>query len=171
MPCSGPRGCVRGFSELSVLSCWWDVAGVQGESTSPRGQTLRSQSGRPTSSRIVPEVTESCPGHDHSHVHLPSLPRLPRAGTMQGPLGRLPGLCCDLSTWETRLHCQTPAPCFISNAGMQGGAPGPRFHICFCSCVTAGTGPGVCPGTSRQACRVRGLGAGAFLLRRNPGNT
>ena len=109
---------------------------------------MRSQSGQLTSTRIALEVTEGRSGHAHSHAHLPSLPRLPRAGTMQGPLGCLPGLCCDFSTWETRLRCQTPAPCFISNAGVQDGVPGPRFHnFRSCSCLTAGTGPGVCPGT------------------------
>lgn len=72
-PCSGPRGRIRGFSELSVLSCWWDVAGIQGESTSPRGQTLRSQSSRPTSSRIVPASPErgrrQLPCGIHSPLH------------------------------------------------------------------------------------------------------
>ena len=54
----------------------------------------------------------------------------------------------DLTLPHTRLCCQTPAPCFISNAGMRDGVPGPRFHhVRSCSCLTVGTGPGVCPGT------------------------
>lgn len=76
---SGPRGRVRGFSELSVLSCWWDAAGIQGESPSPRGQTLRSQSGRPTSSRIVPASPErgrrQLPCGVHSPLHYERCPR------------------------------------------------------------------------------------------------
>lgn len=79
-------------------------------------------------------------------------------------------VCYDLSTWEARLRCQTPAPCFISNAGMQDRAPGPRFHVCSYSCLTAGMRPWCVPGHihGRRDAEVRGLGAGAFLLMKNP---